>query len=245
MTEPSKVLPTWVRWSSGLSGTALLILGSWAVFVTSNGAGTAALITVGLLLTLFGIFGQQIERLRIGDAEVVFRLVDEASKEQNRGNEEAASDLMRTAVSIAEEIRSPGIQEGNVFESDVLALIRQILPENVRVALPARPGLAAFDVLIYSNGQIVGIDVRRGPLMDVRRFLDSIRSVLEADVLGISGILIVIRTPPDDRRVQNLEKVLRQQLGNQLEEAQIRVVGWQSDLDVAELQDALLTLVAG
>ncbi len=244
MTEPSKGLPTWVRWSAGLSGTALLILGSRAVFVTSNGVGTAALITVGLLLTLFGILGQQIERLRFGDAEVVFQLVNEAAKERNRGNEEAASDLMRTAVSMAEERQPPGTQEGSVFESDVLAVIRQILPDDVRVALPARPALAAFDVVIYSDGHIVGLDVRRGARVDVRRLLDTMRSVFETDVLGISGILIVIRARPDDMRVQNLEGILRQQLGDRLQETQIRVVGWQSDLDIAELQDAVLTLVA-
>jgi hypothetical protein len=59
-----------IRFAATALGVAALVTGAVAVFDTSNGSGTAALLAIGLVLLVIGAFGHRIVKLRGAGVEV-------------------------------------------------------------------------------------------------------------------------------------------------------------------------------
>lgn len=95
-----------LRWLAGSFGLGALGAGSWAVFTTDNGTGSAALIAVGALLLTVGLIGR-LTGLKVAGAEASFgtgairetaaTLESIADQEESEGNEDTASELQAAA----------------------------------------------------------------------------------------------------------------------------------------------------
>src|SRR3954464_14015274 len=85
-----------------LLGLALAGTGVAAVFTTDSDTGAAALLGVGVLLVLFGAFGDRLESLRYGDLELVLRR--KADEAEERGDLQAARVLRQAADTVGERV---------------------------------------------------------------------------------------------------------------------------------------------
>ena len=81
-------------------GLAALSAGAVAVFVSNNGTGTAALILSGAASAVLGGIGK-IARVKYGEAEAVFGLVEEAVEAEVSGDEETVRVLLDAALRLA------------------------------------------------------------------------------------------------------------------------------------------------
>jgi hypothetical protein len=90
---------------AGLIGVAALALGVLAVFVSDNGAGTSALLAVGLVLLLVAAFGNRIARISGGGVAVELRerAVRSAAQLQRAANELLAHGEHEGAASLTAE----------------------------------------------------------------------------------------------------------------------------------------------
>lgn len=83
-------------------GVAALAAGATATFISSNGAGSAALVASGAGLLLFVLLGEKIEWFKVGDVEFHLReaargLTREASRLEAQGDTAAAEQLREEA----------------------------------------------------------------------------------------------------------------------------------------------------
>src|SRR5690349_9265821 len=97
--------PIWLRSGIALLGAAVLALGSVAVYTTSNGAGSAALITVGVALALVAALGDRVEALELGSAKQSLRELAEtrfvlASATEAAGDDRAAAKLRQQGMAL-------------------------------------------------------------------------------------------------------------------------------------------------
>jgi hypothetical protein len=123
-------------------GVAMLALGIFTVFEQGNGAGSAALITIGTLLLIVGGLGDRIELIELGGAKLRLRdlarqQLQLASRQEKQGDTEAAKNLRRQAHALQrlagtyERVRGsmPG-GKGRTGELDaVIAQARQFARE--------------------------------------------------------------------------------------------------------------------
>jgi hypothetical protein len=91
--------------AAGLIGVTALALGVLAVFASDNGAGTSALLAVGLVLLLVAAFGNQIARISGGGVSVELRerAVRSAAHLQRAANELLAHGDTEAAASLTAE----------------------------------------------------------------------------------------------------------------------------------------------
>jgi hypothetical protein len=73
-----------------------------AVFTTDSDTGAAALLGVGVLLVLFGAFGDRLDSLRYGGLELVLRR--KADEAEERGDPQAARVLRDAANTVGERV---------------------------------------------------------------------------------------------------------------------------------------------
>ncbi len=99
------------RLGLALSGALLLAVGVVAVFVSDNGAGTAALVAAGSALVALGAFGDRVESIEGGG--VALRLQREAESTlqaaeaaDEQGLHDAASELRQRAGRLVEAARA-------------------------------------------------------------------------------------------------------------------------------------------
>jgi hypothetical protein len=83
-------------------GLAMLAVGVFTVFETGNGAGSAALITIGVLLLGVGGLADRIEFIELGGAKLHLRdlalqRLALASEKEEKGDSDAAAKLRRQA----------------------------------------------------------------------------------------------------------------------------------------------------
>ena len=64
------VLPRWLRTLAGMCGTAMVIIGTIAVFKTDNTTGSASLVVAGSIVGLLALFANNIQSVDIGGIRV-------------------------------------------------------------------------------------------------------------------------------------------------------------------------------
>jgi YD repeat-containing protein len=103
-TDRTSALP---RFALGIVGLASFVVGAVAVFVTENGTGTAALLTIGAVLMVFGAMGERIESLELGNAKLRLRAAaaekyEQAEVLEREGDPETADALRAQARALLE-----------------------------------------------------------------------------------------------------------------------------------------------
>jgi hypothetical protein len=91
-----------VRLLAASLGLGMLAVGIFTVFAQGNGAGSAALITIGILLLVVAGFADRIELIELGGAKLQLRDLARrrfalASQEEKKGDTQAAANLRRQA----------------------------------------------------------------------------------------------------------------------------------------------------
>jgi hypothetical protein len=89
------------RVAAAISGFALLVVGTVAVFVSDNGVGTGALLAAGLLLVVMGFFGNRIQSFEGAGVKVSLKAAEDlqkaAAKLEEAGEVEAARQVRSQA----------------------------------------------------------------------------------------------------------------------------------------------------
>jgi hypothetical protein len=113
---------TMIRFAAAALGMSALIAGAFAVFVSDNGVGTAALLGVGVVLLIIAIFGNRVIKLRGGGVEVELaqvavrsaaaQLEVAATRAELHGDEEAARAFRAQAEAVLDlaQVASPAAQ---------------------------------------------------------------------------------------------------------------------------------------
>jgi hypothetical protein len=98
-----------IRWILGLLGGAALAGGAIALFKTQNAAGTAAMLSIGAILSVAALLGNRIESFEFGGAKVKLLAVEtaetkfaQADTAEQAGEPGAASRLRASAQAILE-----------------------------------------------------------------------------------------------------------------------------------------------
>jgi hypothetical protein len=94
-----------LRAAMGAAGVATFAGGVVAVFTTSNGGGSAALITVGAALALIAALGDRVEALELGSAKLGLRDLardrfEQANLREAAGDREAAAELRHQGLAL-------------------------------------------------------------------------------------------------------------------------------------------------
>ena len=108
-----------LRWTTGLSGAALLVAGAVAVFTTANGSGTAALIAAGVVLIVVALLAERLESVEAAGLKLGIRAQaaaqvkeDAAEVAEGKGDLEEAERLRREAA----ELREVAAATGRTYE---------------------------------------------------------------------------------------------------------------------------------
>lgn len=143
-------------------GIALVAAGGVATFLSSNGAGSAGLVTGGVVLLLFVLLGERLESLKVGNVEFHLReaarqLTRQAADLEAQGNIEAAERLREEAQRLLlraspaarayEELRRatpPGAQR--IIE------LRKIVDDAHEYSRSEHPSAEAVREIFYSGG---------------------------------------------------------------------------------------------
>ncbi len=107
--------PVALRWAMGLSGTVVLLAGAVAVFKTSNGSGTAALIAAGVVLIVVAVLAERLESIEAAGMKVGMRAQAAAKVKEHaavaadeNGDHEEAKRLRRQAAELREIAAATG-----------------------------------------------------------------------------------------------------------------------------------------
>jgi hypothetical protein len=240
LASDGSVLPVWARIVSGILGCAAGVAGSIAVFVSTNQAGTVALLLIFVVLVLISIQGTPLQRLRNGDYAVELARTNARGKLvlRNVVDTEPPEVAEAVAESLSEVVPSLSnashqALEGIEYERGVMNAIREMgfRFQGIEDFRLQRGGLDA--VIINSRGSRVGIDTRKGSAsknhrsryhfqMAIRRYEDS----------GIDFPIVIIY-----EQMPISEKHLTQLLSSL--ETDVRVTKWRSASDNEELRDLL------
>ena len=98
-----------LRVAVALTGVGLLVAGATAVFVTDNGTGSAALVSIGAALLLAAGLWDRLESFEFAGAKMQMRIVerlrDRAAEAEARGDAAVAAALREEARALLDEAR--------------------------------------------------------------------------------------------------------------------------------------------
>ncbi|MEU3738488.1 hypothetical protein AB0E78_15590 [Streptomyces sp. NPDC032198] len=185
--------------------------------MTSNQAGSVALLLVGVVLLVMAINGSPLTRARYQDYELLMaprrRQVVETIEGDSPEEARQALQVLRTIDPGAS--RDPAVAHfsGLVLEREVASRLRLLYPSTVHLDGPLDGGV---DLLVRTDHGAIGIEVKSGetPLsgIDLRRMVDRVaRSRSTYAGVSVDAILMVTNRPLPvslDRRVRELNSIM-------------------------------------
>lgn len=194
-------LSKWERLAASLSGAALSGAGVAAVFVTSNQAGSVALLLVGVVLLIMGINGSPLTRARYQDYELFMtrrRRQIVASIEQDSPEEARQALQVLTTVDPGAS-RDPLVAHVSaaVLEREVINRLTVLFPTT---SFAAGPGDMGLDAVVPTPNGTIGVQVKGGstPLsgLELRNLvLAASRARVPAAPAGVDALLVVTNKP--------------------------------------------------
>ncbi|MFC6985259.1 hypothetical protein [Streptomyces cirratus] len=213
-----------------------------AVFITSNQAGSVALLLVGAVLLIMAINGSSLTRARYQDYELLMarrRHPIVASIEQDTPQDARQALQVLSAID-PRSTDDPLVAQVSaaVYEREVADRLARVYPESHRVG---GAGDLGIDVLVQTPTALIGVQVKAG-----RTVLQTstLRSVIHAAAgarnsrrAPIDGLLLVTNRPLP----QDVSRRLREVASPDLPTAAVR---WVDDQDDAVLEAKVQELVS-
>lgn len=230
-------LSGWGRFAAGVTGLALSGAGAVAVFVTTNQAGSVALVLGGIVFLLMFISGNPLLSLGHGDTQMRFvtrrrRVIQEAEEappREARSALEALSTIDPRASRDTAFIRTSGL----VYERLVHAELKRLFPE-FSVSGQGIDGPGHFDITVATPG-------RRAMFVELKSLQNPVSSRVVHQVTGmvaesVMGGLLVSNQP----LTRSAGILLRQA---QERGSKVAFVQWRDENDSDALKDAVLGLL--
>lgn len=146
---PAMVIAPALRWICGLGSVTLYSVGGVAVFTTSNDVGTAALLTVGLFLSIVALLGR-VPRVKLGDNEI------DPTALWAQGAL-AGADYVADAVKQESLGSADPEQIAQAVESRAHELVRFLMPRIARVETYRDKYGDERTRMYAANGQLIGV----------------------------------------------------------------------------------------
>lgn len=167
-SDDSRELGRLERWLSGLLGVTLGIGGVGAVFLSSNQAGTAALVIVSGILLFLAATGTPIKRAKYGDKEIEFarRRIGKALAEAVKDEPEEIAERTAEALDVVDPLAAQQIRMSNNFaqitaqtyERRVKAAILNLLSDDESLEEVRRDG--PIDFMLYREDRAIPIEIK-------------------------------------------------------------------------------------
>ncbi|MFJ9099523.1 hypothetical protein ACIRJM_13690 [Streptomyces sp. NPDC102405] len=200
-------LTRWERLAASLLGIALAGAGATAVFVTSNQAGSVALLLVGVLLLIMGVNGSPLTRARYQDYE--FQMARRRRRIAEKIEQEPP-ETARQALHVLNTIdpgaaRDPAVARvsGIVYEREVVNRLARIYPE---IEHRGGAGDLGIDATMRTPGGLVGVQIKAGIGVlsgpDLRDIVEMAGYARQGAAVPIDGLLVITSRslPPDPAR---------------------------------------------
>ncbi|WP_405974026.1 hypothetical protein OG496_37405 [Streptomyces sp. NBC_00988] len=210
-------LSKWERLGASLSGTALSGAGVAAVFVTSNQAGSVALLLVGVVLLIMGINGSPLTRARYQDYEL---FMTRRRRQIAASIEQESPEDARQALQVLTTVDPGASRDPFVAHVSAAVLEREVIERLVRqyptTSFTGGPGDMGLDAVVPTPNGTIGVQVKGGsaPLsgLELRRMvLDASSARIPPAPAGVDALLVVTNKPlPTDlpRRVREVSSTL-------------------------------------
>lgn len=234
-------LSRWERFAASVLGVGLSGAGVAAVFMTSNQAGSVALLLVGVVLLLMAINGSPLTRARYQDYELfmarrrhqVVAAIEADSPEEVRQALQVLNTLDPGARSDPLVTRMSGM----VLEREVVSRLRRLYPSTLYEGTAMDVGV---DIVIPTDNGKIGVQIKAGdtPLtgLELRKTVEKVANLRtgSAAATRVDGLLVVTNKPfPSTlvRRVREMSLIMP-----------TAVVRWVDDQDDEALQTRIQAL---
>jgi hypothetical protein len=256
-----------IRLLLGLAGLSFIAVGIVAVFETDNGAGSAALLTVGAGLVLLALLGPTLTSIKLPsglEAELATAetLQTEADAARAKGDEEAAATLERSVQLLRDELRYTirGLQSAwdadlpdprvlyREYEKSVGEALREISPTPNTVAFHEEVFNAStsargyWDIVLWFSHHRIGVEVRSGAAFDPARAARQVMSSVEPS--RVSGVIVVVNTGASDQNLAALRNGLSELRQAASRPEPIEVVAWRISEPTGPLEQAVSRIIA-
>ncbi|GGQ26058.1 hypothetical protein GCM10010233_49040 [Streptomyces pseudogriseolus] len=212
-------LSWWERLAASTLGLGLSSAGVAAVFMTSNQAGSVALLLVGVVLLIMGINGSPLTRARYQDYEFFMtrrrRRVVESIQDDSPAEARQALQVLATLDPGASRDPVVASISNHLFEREVVSRLQRSFPLTEVSEGTFDHGV---DAVVPMNGCRIGVEVMGGgrdrPLTgsDLRRIVNRASGArIRLTGSTIDGLLIVTDRPfpaSMSRRVRELSSVM-------------------------------------
>ncbi|MER5549178.1 hypothetical protein ABT072_43885 [Streptomyces sp. NPDC002589] len=210
-------LSRWERLAASLSGIALSGAGATAVFITSNQAGSVALLLVGVVLLVMAINGSPLTRARYQDYELFMaRRRRQIVATINQDSPEEARQALQVLSAVDPGAsRDPLVARVSalVLEREVFNRLMSLYPSTV---VASGPESLSVDAVIPTERGAVGVEIKAGTtplsasqLRDMALSAAHARSTAAPD--GVGALLVVTNKPLPStlpRRLRELRSIL-------------------------------------
>lgn len=193
-------LSRWERLGASLSGIILSGAGVAAVFVTSNQAGSVALLLVGVVLLIMAINGSPLTRARYQDYELFMnrRRRQIAATIEQESPADARQALRVLSAIDPRAIEDPAVARvsAHVYEREVVNCLARIYPETQHRGGAGDQGV---DATVRTPEGLIGVQVKagRGSLTGaaIRNIVQAAAYARESGHVPIRGLLVVTNMP--------------------------------------------------
>ncbi len=201
------------------------------MFKTHSGTGATALIISGFGLVVVGALGDRITRLRYGDAEIVFELIEDAAQAEASGDTETAEVLMEAALRRVSG-QTGLIEDALYYELAVIDALRRVSD-----SIDVRPNLGV-DGRLTVDGVQIGFVVKLARMgRELVRSLSGVTASAQA-LEGLGALLVITRADSHNNVIEWAEERL-----SQLVDLPLDVVVWKPGASEETFREALARLV--
>ncbi|UQX00997.1 hypothetical protein [Streptomyces sp. RerS4] len=228
--EPDAVpLTRWERVGASMAGVLLAGAGTVAVFVSSNQAGSVALLLAGAVLLIMAINGSPLTRARYQDYEVLMARRRHAVAEtiEQEAPQDARQALQVLSAIDPRSSNDPFVARvsGAVYEREVAERLSALHPGSV---LRGGLGDSGIDIVLQTASARIGVNVKEGRSVlttaVLRAAVQAAVQVRDHRVAPIDALLLVTNRPLPQDVARRLREVASAGIP-------VAVVRWVDDQD--------------
>ncbi|WUR59789.1 hypothetical protein OHS32_32825 [Micromonospora chokoriensis] len=180
-------------------GSASSLSGGYAVFETSNQAGSAALVLAGAAFLLIGVQGTRLIRFEGAGSSIEMdsaaeHLVEAAKREPEADRSE---EIVEAAAKISPSVVTPSLPDPRSYEDDLHRALKRTSGRVTRDIIWDRSGRPLDFLVEFDGGRRALVEAKSRrygafTMSDVRNAIDQVEAVAG---VGDAGLLIVTNAP--------------------------------------------------